>query len=67
MPPKVWHRAAERLIARHADLDIGLADASLVVLAHRYAIREILTLDERHFRVLRAANGRPFRILPADV
>jgi len=58
--------AAERLIARHADLDIDLADASLVVLAHRYAIREILTLDERHFRVLRAANGRPFRILPAD-
>lgn len=59
-------QAAERLIARHADLDIGLADASLVVLAHRYAIREILTLDERHFRVLRAANGRPFRVLPAD-
>jgi len=59
-------QAAERLIARHADLDIGLADASLVVLAHRYAIREILTLDERHFRVLRAGNGRPFRVLPAD-
>ena len=59
-------QAAERLIARHANLDIGLADASLVVLAHRYAIREILTLDERHFRVLRAGNGRPFRVLPAD-
>jgi uncharacterized protein len=59
-------QAGERLIARHADLDIGLADASLVVLAHRYGIRDILTLDERHFRVLRAANGHPFRILPAD-
>jgi len=59
-------QAAERLIARHGDLGVGLADASLVVLAHRYGIREILTLDERHFRVLRAANGHPFRILPAD-
>ncbi len=59
-------QAAERLIARHGDLGVGLADASLVVLAHRYGIRDILTLDERHFRVLRAANGHPFRILPAD-
>ncbi len=58
--------AAEHVIARHADLDIGLADASLVVLAHRYGIRDILTLDERHFRVLRGPNGRPFRLRPAD-
>jgi predicted nucleic acid-binding protein len=27
---------------------------------------EVLTLDERHFRVLNA-NRRPFRLLPADV
>jgi predicted nucleic acid-binding protein len=59
-------QAAERLIARHGDLGVGLADASLVVLAHRYGIRDILTLDERNFRLLRAANGHPFRILPAD-
>lgn len=58
--------AAERIIGRHADLDIGLADASLVVLANRYGIRDMLTLDERHFRTLRGPGGRPFRILPAD-
>ena len=58
--------AAERLIGRHADLQIGLADASLVVLAIRYGIRDLLTLDERHFRVLRGPGGRPFRLLPAD-
>lgn len=58
--------AAERLIGRYADLAIGLADASLVVLANRYGVRDILTLDERHFRVLRGRGGRPFRLLPAD-
>jgi predicted nucleic acid-binding protein len=58
--------AAERLIARHADLDIGLADASLVILARRHGVRDLLTLDERHFRTLRGPGGHPFRILPAD-
>ncbi len=58
--------AAERLIGRHADLEIGLADASIVVLANRYGVRDLLTLDERHFRVLRGPGGRPFRLLPAD-
>lgn len=58
--------AAERVIGRHADLEIGLADASLVVLASRYGIRDLLTLDERHFRVLRGPGGRPFRLLPVD-
>jgi predicted nucleic acid-binding protein len=58
--------AAERVIARYASLEIGIADASIVVLAHRYGIREVLTLDERHFRTLRGAGGRPFRVLPAD-
>ncbi|HEX9635667.1 MAG TPA: PIN domain-containing protein [Candidatus Limnocylindria bacterium] len=57
---------AERVIGRYASFGIGLADASLVVLASRYGIRDVLTLDERHVRVLRAAGGRSFRILPAD-
>jgi uncharacterized protein len=58
--------AAERLIGRYAKLEIGLADASLVVLAHRYGVRDLLTLDERHFRALRGPGGRPFRLLPTD-
>ncbi len=58
--------AAERLIGRYRDLEIGLADASIVVLANRYGVRDLLTLDERHFRTLRAAGGRPFRLLPTD-
>ena len=58
--------AAERVIARYGGLAPGLADASIVVLAARHGVRDVLTLDERHFRAMRAAGGRPFRILPAD-
>lgn len=57
---------ARDLVSRYATLGIGLADASIVVLAERYDVRDVLTLDERHFRVLRDARGRPFRLLPAD-
>lgn len=53
------------VIRRHADLGISLADASIVVLAERYDVRDVLTLDERHFRVL-AVDRQPFRLLPAD-
>ena len=54
------------VIERHADLGIGLADASNVVLANHHGTLDILTLDERHFRVLRGPQGRPFRLLPGD-
>jgi len=58
--------AAEKIIGRYPTLGIGLADASIVVLAARHGVRDVLTLDERHFRALRPAGGRPFRLLPAD-
>lgn len=57
---------ASEILDQFQDLQLGLADASLVVLAERYGTNEILTLDERHFRALRDGQGRAFRILPAD-
>jgi uncharacterized protein len=54
------------VIARYSDLDIGVTDASIVVLADRYGTDRVLTLDERHFRALRTLDGRPFTLLPAD-
>jgi predicted nucleic acid-binding protein len=54
------------VLEQYSDLGLGLADASLVVLADRHDVLEILTLDERHFRALRGPHGRPFRLLPAD-
>jgi len=52
------------VIDRYQDQNIGVADASLVVLAHRYKTDRLLTLDRRHFRVLRTAAGKAFTVLP---
>ena len=54
-------------LERYADLDLGLADASILVLAARHGTTDILTLDERHFRAVRDSAGRSFRLLPADL
>ena len=54
------------LDARYADLDLGLADCSLVVLARRFDTTRILSFDERHFRAVRPLQGGVFTILPAD-
>jgi uncharacterized protein len=55
---------ARAVIERYADQDIGVADASIVVLAERNRTRTIVTLDRRHFGVLRPLSGGRFRILP---
>lgn len=57
---------AAGIAERHADLRIGLADASIVVLAARYRTTRLLTLDERHFRAIKPLYGDAFTILPAD-
>ena len=57
--------SARAVIERHASLRLGLADASLVVLAERYNCHDLLSLDQRHFRVV-GAGGKPFRLLPFD-
>lgn len=58
--------AARAIIERFEDLGLGLADASIVVLAQQYGCNDILTLDQRHFRAITGLNGEPFRLLPAD-
>ena len=57
---------AKEVVERYADLDIGIADASIVVLAQRHAVAEVLTLDQRHFRAIRIERRKRFKILPFD-
>jgi len=46
---------------------IGITDAANVVLADRYRTTRLLTLDQRHFRVLRPLWGASsFTLLPLD-
>ncbi len=55
---------ARAVIERYADQSIGIADASNVVLAMRYRTRTVVTLDHRHFDVLRPLDGGRFALLP---
>jgi uncharacterized protein len=59
-------RRSRELIDQYSSLDIGLADAAVIAVAERVGTRRILTVDERHFRIVRAADGKPFTLLPAD-
>lgn len=56
--------AARSVVERYHDLDIGLADASIVVLAERYGVTDLLTLDRRHFQAIRGPGRKRFRLLP---
>lgn len=57
---------AKGIIDRYGDLNIGIADASLVVIAARYETTRILTFDERHFCAVAPLWGAAFTLLPAD-
>jgi uncharacterized protein len=57
---------AATIAERYRDLRIGLADASIVVLAARYGTTRLLTFDERHFRAIKPLHADAFMILPAD-
>jgi predicted nucleic acid-binding protein len=56
-------RAAE-VIERYRDQALGVADASIAVLADRFGTRELLSLDHRHFDVVRPIAGGRFTLLP---
>lgn len=55
---------ARSIISEYRDQEVGVADASNVVLADRYRTSSIVTLDRRHFEVLRSIGGKQFTLLP---
>lgn len=58
-----WLRIAE-LVSRYRDLPLGTVDASVVAAAERLDVREIATLDRRHFSVVRPNHVDAFTLLP---
>ena len=60
------YTTAAELEARYADLELGLADCALVVLAERHRTTRILSFDERHLRTVAPLGGGAFTLLPAD-
>lgn len=59
------HTAAA-VARQYRDLAVGLADASLVVLAQRFHTRRLVTIDDRAFRTVLPLQGGTFELLPSD-
>lgn len=58
-----WLRIAE-LVWEYRDLPLGTVDASVVTAAERLTIREVATLDRRHFSVVQPAHVSSFELRP---
>jgi len=54
------------LMEVYRDLNLGLADASVVAFAERLNLQRLLTVDVRHFRTVRPRHVPHFILLPAD-
>ncbi len=52
------------VMSRYADIPIGFVDASLAVIADNRKIKNILTLDRRHFSIIRSTTYNTFQLLP---
>lgn len=52
------------LVRQYADFPLGAVDASVVALAERFDVRQIATLDRRHFTVIRPRHRDAFTLLP---
>jgi predicted nucleic acid-binding protein len=52
------------LMERYKDLPLGFVDASLAILAERYQIKRILTLDRKHFNLIQSEQVKYLEIFP---
>ena len=52
------------LMHQYSDSDIGFVDASVVAVAERLRITRILTLDRRHFGMIRPTHCPAFELIP---
>ena len=58
-----WSRIAD-LVEDYANLTLGTTDASVVALAERLGTDLVITLDRRHFTVVRPLHRPRLRVLP---
>lgn len=57
----------EEIEKNYAALNLGLADAAVILMAARYGTRRLLTFDSRDFRAVRPLQGGSFELLPDDL
>jgi len=54
------------VIESRSDLEVGVADASLVFLSDHHGYRDLLSLDAPYYWTVCGADGAAFRLLAAD-
>lgn len=53
-----------QLVRGYDDLPLGTTDASVIAVAERLGVRQIATLDRRHFTAVRPRHINAFTLLP---
>ena len=61
---RIDYARTSELVTTYADLPLGMVDASVVAIAERLDVREIATIDRRHFSVVRPRHVDAFTLLP---
>jgi uncharacterized protein len=51
-------------MARYQGVPLGLVDSSIIALAERHQIRRILTLDRRHFSLIKPQRLEYLELFP---
>jgi len=58
-------RRAAELVKTYGDMPLGTTDATVIALAERMGVREVATLDRRHFSVVRPSHVEALTLLPS--
>jgi len=61
---RIDYARTSELVTTYADLPLGMVDASVVAIAERLDVREVATIDRRHFSVVRPRHVDAFTLLP---
>jgi uncharacterized protein len=57
-------RRAVEIMNQYPDVPLGIVDSSVMALAERHQIRRILTLDRKHFSLVKPKGLEFFELLP---
>ncbi|MBI2821786.1 MAG: PIN domain-containing protein [Acidobacteria bacterium] len=52
------------ILEQYRDIPVGMVDASIMAIAERLKVETLLTLDRRHFTLLRPRHCSAFRLVP---
>jgi uncharacterized protein len=57
--------ACTDMVETYLDLPLGIVDAAVIAIAERRRLTEVVTLDRRHFSVVKPRYVAAFTLLPA--